>query len=246
MSVKIQYLGWASFLLTDSKGNRLLTDPFLAGSDYMHIPKACVEPEDIRADYMIVSHAAMDHFQQGPAVVRANEHMKVLGDHATLVYMEREGLKKNAELTTAGAVCQYGDFKITAYDARHIAFVHFEDGTYLTGEPLVYVIEVTDGPTIFFGGDTSITYDMKLWGTVHNIDCAILGIGGVEFPDGRCLEEMSPESAAIACELLNTKKVIPMHYWIEDAPEKMAGFLEKRAYPCEVLALKYGEEIVLD
>ena len=246
MSIKLKYLGWASFLFTDSKGNTMLTDPFLVGDESKHIPKACIDACDVRADFMIVSHPARDHFQQGPDVVRANGDIKVLGDHSTLVYLQKNGLPGHCELTTAGAIYEFGDFKITAYDARHIAFIHFQDGTCVTGEPLVYVIEVKDGPTIFFGGDTSITYDMNLWGEIHNIDYAIVGIGGVGFPDGRSLEEMNPDSAAIACKMLRAKHAIPMHYWKADAPEKMRQSLAQRGHECDVIVMNYGDEITLD
>ena len=94
-----------------------------------------------------------------------------------------------------------GDFTIHAVDARHIAFKHFPDGSYMTGEPLCYIIRVKDGPTCFFGGDTSLTYDMKLWGELFRPDVAFLGIGGVDL-QGRSLDEMDPPAAAICAEML--------------------------------------------
>ncbi|MGM9356093.1 hypothetical protein ACTAZP_11740 [Flavonifractor plautii] len=120
---------------------------------------------------------------------------KLLGDHSTLCLAERAGYggtwDPRMELTTSGATYVQGDFTIHAVDARHIAFKHFPDGSYMTGEPLCYIIRVKDGPTCFFGGDTSLTYDMKLWGELFRPDVAFLGIGGVDL-QGRSLDEMDP------------------------------------------------------
>lgn len=244
MSIKLQYLGWASFLLTDSQGNTLLTDPFLAGDDFMHVPKSPVDVKDVTVDLIIASHASKDHIEQAPAVLANSEKTRCLGDHVTLIYLGKHGYKGRGELTTAGAIYEMGDFKITAYDARHISFAVFGDGTYLTGEPLVYIIECKNGPTFFFGGDTSITYDMKLWGEVHNIDYALVGIGGVLFPSGRSLDEMNPESAAIACDLLGAKYAIPMHYREREYVERFGKNLQARGN-CELIDLLPGQEIVI-
>lgn len=245
MGISLKYLGWACFLFTDRHGNTLLTDPFLAGDPGKKIPKSPVAPEELAVDLVVVSHPARDHFQQGPQILANRPDTKCLGDHSTLIYLEQFGLKDRGELTTAGAVYEMGDFKITAYDARHIAFSRLKDGTLLTGEPLVYIIEVAGGPTVFFGGDTSVTWDMELWGRMHRPDYAIVGIGGVQFPDGRSLEEMNPDSAAQCVQLLGARHVIPMHYWKEDAPGRLERNLRRLGLNCEVLRLNSGEQIEL-
>jgi len=245
MSVHVQYLGWASFLFTDSHGNTLLTDPFLVGDPKKKIPKSPIDPKDIVADLIVVSHPARDHFQQGPQILSNSPKTRCLGDHSTLIYLENYGYKDRGELTTAGAIYEMGDYKITAYDARHIAFARMPGGSLITGEPLVYIIEIKNGPTVFFGGDTSLTYDMKLWGELHHPDYAIIGIGGVQFPDGRSLEEMNPDSAAKCAELLGVKHVIPMHFWKEDAVDRLRVNVEMLLPDCDVICLNYGEEIDL-
>ena len=62
-----------------------------------------------------------------------------------------------------------------------------------------------DEKTIYFAGDTGLTYDMKtVIGDLNNIDIAILPIGD-NFT-------MGPEHAAIAAKWLPAETVIPMHY----------------------------------
>ena len=48
------------------------------------------------------------------------------------------------------------------------------DGSY-GGNPGSFII-MTGGKTIFLAGDTSLHYDMKMYGELNNIDVAILPI----------------------------------------------------------------------
>ena len=168
MSLQVDYLGWAAFILTGPTGTRLVTDPYLSGNPQTKVPPSPVKPEDVHVDLVVVSHCAGDHFGQTLEILANSDTTKLLGDHSTLCLAERAGYggtwDPRMELTTSGATYVQGDFTIHAVDARHIAFKHFPDGSYMTGEPLCYIIRVKDGPTCFFGGDTSLTYDMKLWG----------------------------------------------------------------------------------
>lgn len=114
----------------------------------------------------------------------------------------------------------------------------------MTGEPLCYIIRVKDGPTCFFGGDTSLTYDMKLWGELFRPDVAFLGIGGVDL-QGRSLDEMDPPAAAICAEMLGVKTVIPMHYRTQEYLEQFQQYLAVRCPECRCLAVKAGESVTL-
>ena len=245
MKTKLKYLGWASFLFTDSNGVTMVSDPFLAGDEELGIPKSPQDPAKLVVDLVLASHPARDHFEQGPQIIANSEKTRVLGDHSTLITVEKAGIEGRGELTTAGATFEIGDYKITAMDACHIALSHLPDGTYLTGEPLCYIIEIKDGPTVFFSGDTSITYEMKLWGEIFHPDYAILGIGGVELGGGRSLDEMNPDTAALCCKMLGVRCAIPMHY---RQPEYLARFIKNLADQggqCTCIDLKPGMEIEL-
>ena len=235
MSVEVKYLGWASFLLTTPQGLKILTDPFLAGDEALGVPKSPVDPKVQLVALNPSCKCAADHLAQSIDVMPHSETTKILGDHSPLCITEMAGFGDlngpRAELTTSGATYPIADCKIRAVDARHIAFVHFPDGRYLTGEPLCYIISIENGPTIFFGGDTSITMDMKLWGERYRPDIAIIGIGGVEL-GGRSLDEMDPEDAAMCAEMLGVKTVIPRHYRGSDYRARCRKALAVRAPHC--------------
>ena len=247
--MKLQYLGWASFLMTGADGTTVLTDPYLVGNERTQVPPSPFKAKDLVVDLIAVSHCAGDHFGQAIEVMANSSKTKMLGDHSTLCLAERLGgyggvWDPRMELTTSGATYVQGDFTIHAVDARHIAFKHFPDGSYLTGEPLCYIIEVKGGPTIFFGGDTSVTYDMKLWGEMFQPDVAIIGIGGVDL-DGRSLDEMDPRAASMCAQMLGVKKVIPMHYRGQAYLEEFRTQLAKRCPDCQCVAMAAGEAITL-
>ena len=248
MSLQVDYLGWAAFILTGPTGTRLVTDPYLSGNPQTKVPPSPVKPEDVHVDLVVVSHCAGDHFGQTLEILANSDTTKLLGDHSTLCLAERAGYggtwDPRMELTTSGATYVQGDFTIHAVDARHIAFKHFPDGSYMTGEPLCYIIRVKDGPTCFFGGDTSLTYDMKLWGELFRPDVAFLGIGGVDL-QGRSLDEMDPPAAAICAEMLGVKTVIPMHYRTQEYLEQFQQYLAVRCPECRCLAVEAGESVTL-
>ena len=246
MALKVQYLGWASFLFTGSKGSTFLTDPFLAGDEVLGIPATPVDYSNLTVDLIVASHPANDHFAQAMEIMGHSETTKILGDHTTMIMAEMAGFGDlngpRCELTTSGATYPFGEFQIKAVDARHIAFRHFEDGRFITGEPLCYIIKMEDGPTVFFGGDTSVTLDMKLWGELYKPEIAFIGIGGVDL-GGRSLDEMDPEDAAVCAKMLGVKKAIPMHYRGTEYLERFKKALAEQAPGCECISMSYGEEM---
>jgi len=54
--MKLQYLGHSAFLISDSQNHTILIDPFLTGN-----PLAPVKANQVKADYIILTHAHSDH-----------------------------------------------------------------------------------------------------------------------------------------------------------------------------------------
>ena len=74
-------------------------------------------------------------------------------------------------------------------------------GRSYAGEPAGIVLEVEDGFTIYFAGDTNVFGDMSLIGRIYAPDVAVLPIGD-HFT-------MGPREAAVAIELLGVTLVPP-------------------------------------
>ena len=105
--------------------------------------------------------------------------------------------------------------------------------------PIGFIILFNEGKTLYFGGDTGLFGDMKLYGDLYNIDYAVLPIGGNYTLD--------PEQALMAAKFLRAKTIIPIHYntWdvIQQDPEKLKKAGEKEGI--EVRIIQPGESMML-
>ncbi len=188
---KLTYLGHSAFLIEGSKA-RLIIDPFLSGN-----PKAPKKPEDIKVDYVLLSHAHGDHLGDAIAIAKANK-ATVVAPFELAGYCESKGTLMHPLHIGGGFNFPFGRIKLTI--AHHGSVT--PDGVY-GGSPCGFLVTM-DGKTLYHSGDTALFYDMKLIGEMNAIDVALLPIGDnftMGIPD-----------AAKAAELLNARVTVPMHY----------------------------------
>ena len=92
-----------------------------------------------------------------------------------------------------------------------------------------------DSLSVYFAGDTAVFGDMRLIREMHAPEIAFLPIGD-RFT-------MGPEGAALACDLLGVRQVVPMHYktfpTLTGTPERLRKLVEPRGIT--VLDLRPGE-----
>ena len=106
-----------------------------------------------------------------------------------------------AHALNKGGTVTVDGVKLTLTDANHSSSA--PDGSY-AGEPSGIVVELEDGTTLYFAGDTCVFGDMQLIGRIYEPDVAVLPIGD-HFT-------MGPREAAVALELLGVKRCVPCHY----------------------------------
>jgi L-ascorbate metabolism protein UlaG (beta-lactamase superfamily) len=226
----LTWLGHASFRLDSPGGKRVYVDPWL---DNPKCPVSETDPE--RCDVIAVTHGHSDHLG---SVVAISEK---LGPVPIVAQVELKGWLKEQGAQTddvpgpnKGGTVEAEGIKFTLTNAFHSSSA--DDGTYL-GEAAGILIELEDGKKIYFAGDTCVFGDMQLIGRIHAPDLAVLPIGG-HFT-------MDPREAAVACELLGVKRVVPCHYGtfplLAGTPEE----LQRLATGVEVHALEPGESVEL-
>jgi L-ascorbate metabolism protein UlaG (beta-lactamase superfamily) len=194
--VSLTWLGHASFRVDSPGGKRIYVDPFLGNPK---CPDSEKEPE--RIDVIALTHGHGDHVgetvelskQFSPEIVANVELKGWLGQQGAPVG-EMPGSNKGGTVEAAGV-------KFTLVNAFHSSGT--DDFTYL-GEAAGIVMELENGTTLYFAGDTCVFGDMQLIGRIYSPDVAILPIGG-HFT-------MDPREAGVALELLGTKRCIPCHY----------------------------------
>ncbi len=214
------YYGHACFQLDDGK-YKLLFDPFLTGN-----PQATIKPEEVEADYILITHAHSDHVGDGYEILKRTG--------ATAIGIP-EIADFGGENIKAVGMNLGGTLNLPFGFVRMVPALH--SAGVPGGVPCGYVVGI-GGKVIYFAGDTALFSDMKLIGERDKIDYAILPIGGHY--------TMDPVDAARAVEFLGAKNVIPVHYntWdiIKQEPEKFKALVKN----AKVHIVKPGESLNLN
>jgi L-ascorbate metabolism protein UlaG (beta-lactamase superfamily) len=230
MAVPLTWLGHASFRLDSPGGKRIYVDPWLANPK---CPDSEKDPE--RVDLILVTHGHGDHVGDTVELWQRFEP-PVVALVELRGWLAGKGLPDDmSQALNKGGTADVAGVKVTLTDANHSSSA--DDGTYL-GEPAGIVLELEDGFTIYFAGDTNVFGDMQLIARIYEPDVAVLPIGD-HFT-------MGPREAAVALELLGVKRCVPCHYGtfplLTGTPEEL-----RRLAPAgvEVLELQPGETVTL-
>ena len=213
------YYGHACFQLDDGT-SKILFDPFLTGN-----PQASIKPDEVAADYILVTHAHGDHIgdaydiltRTGATVIGIPEIIDFVGENIKAIGMNLGGTIK----------LPFGFVRMVP--ALHSSGVG-------GGVACGYVIGI-GGKIVYFAGDTALFSDMKLIGARDKIDYAILPIGGHY--------TMDPVDAAKAVEFLGAANVIPLHYNTWNIIKQDAQEFVKLVKSSKVHVVKPGQSLEL-
>jgi len=189
--MKITYYG-QSCLQIETGGKKLLFDPFIT-----HNPLAKhIDISTIKPNYILVSHGHGDHVAD-LIEIQKNSGAKVICIAEIATWLGKQDIDAHGMNIGGGFTFDFGRVKMV--NAIHSSSM--PDGSY-GGNPAGFVIYAED-KTIYFAGDTALTYDMKLLAD-DNVDWALLPIGDNY--------TMGADDAVKACYFINCKNVIGVHY----------------------------------
>ncbi len=226
---RITWLGHATVLVQTAKGTNLLIDPFIAHNP--KYPQGFELPSKIH--YILLTHGHGDHISDA-APVATKHGSKVVAIYELADYISGKGVKETIGMNLGGAV-ELDDVTAIMVDAKHSAAAQDEKGSHYVGVATGFVLEVAGGPVLYHAGDTSVFGDMRLIHELYKPKVAMLPIGG--------FYTMGPKEASLACKLLASQTVLPIHWGtfppLKGTPEELAALVEPGV---KVVRWKPGEE----
>lgn len=225
--MQLTYLGHAAVL---AKGSiSVIIDPFLTGN-----PQATVKPDDVKVDYILLTHGHSDHVGDALEIAKKNS-ATIIAPFELAMYCQQKGAQKVHPMHIGGSKRFSDNFWVKLTIAHHGSCVIEGDKIIYTGNPCGFVVEL-DGKKFYHSGDTGLFLDMQLIGE-NGLDLAILPIGD-NFT-------MGIKDAAKAVEFLKPKKVLPIHYNTWDIISADPQEFKKAVKNSEVVILKPNETINL-
>lgn len=223
MTTKLTWYGHAALGL-ETDGHKIIIDPFLKEN-----PAASISPEDVEADFILISHGHGDHLGDSVAIAQRTKALVVSVNEIAL-WFGKQGIEAHGQHVGGGYKYPFGYLKLTL--ALHGS--ELPDGS-SGGNPCGFLLTTNDGQKIYLAQDTGLFGDMRLIGE-EGIDLAVVPIGD-NFT-------MGPDDALRAVKFIQPKTVIPIHYntWglIAQDPNAWAGRVEQET-DAKVVVLKPGE-----
>jgi L-ascorbate metabolism protein UlaG (beta-lactamase superfamily) len=205
--------------MIETNKTKILIDPFLEGN-----PLAKSKPDEISADYIIVTHAHGDHLGDSIPIAKKS-NATIITNFEIANYCTAQGA--NAHPLHIGGAHDFEFGKVKLTPAWHGS--SFPDGSY-GGTPAGCLLTI-NGTTIYHTGDTGLFMDMQLIGEMNPVDIMLVNIGD-NFT-------MGIEDAVKAVELVKPKITIPMHYKTFDVidvdPLEFQNKLKAKGFESEIL-----------
>jgi len=229
--MEITWLGHGSFQFILPSGQVILMDPWVEGNP--------AYPKNFhigRVDTICITHGHYDHIHDTPPLA-ARFLPEVIAIYETCHWLESKCVANTRPMNKGGSQAA-GGVTVTMTHAVHSCGIVDDDGKIVYGgEASGYVMRFADGRALYFAGDTNVFSDMRLIEELYHPELAFLPIGD--------LYTMSPREAALACTLLQPKKVVPMHFGTFPAltgrPDQLRESLA--GHNIEVWALEPGKTV---
>lgn len=249
--VRVWMVGHATVLI-NLFGTTILTDPVLTHG--LPFPRRLISPgytaEELPPlDYIVVSHAHLDHLNKTTLRQLAKKTTAIIVPKNCVDLVEWMGFGRVIELGWNEKVTT-GDFSTTAFKVKHWGQrVPWER----KGRGYNSYLMEKNGRSVYFGGDTGYDVYFKAIGAKHHVSIALLPIGAYK-PDSFTPNHMNPEQAIKAATDLGCDHVIPIHWGnfrlslesIFEPPERFLRHAGQNGFAKKAHLLQNGESFGLN
>ncbi len=246
-AAKLRFFGVAAYELIDTAGRRILVDPFLDDS-----PGNPVKSDELeKVDLIVVSHAAIDHLGDTEKIAKKHRCPVICGGEVKAYLMAKGIPGAQIRATTWGIKVRVAGVEVQPVECHHWSQIRMPDGTFASGVPMAFVIDLGGDHRFYHYGDTALFSDMKLQAELYAPTIGALGIANpVEIlhrfpmPGEMLTSELSPREGILAAQWLGLKTILPCHYIDPDINPDLQEFQRLHAR-AKARGEKIGESIVL-
>lgn len=203
--MELKYHGQSCFELSDGDAT-LLVDPFLKPNN----PTAVATADEVNPTHIAITHGHADHMADAVAVAtRTGAHCVSIVELVNWLVSHGVPESQVSDPNLGGTVSfDWGSIKLVpAWHTSTLPGSAEQPFSAEHGIPIGvasgFIIEM-GGLTIYDAGDTCLFGDMELIGRRHDVDVALLPIGGHY--------TMDRHDAVYAAGLIGADRVIPIHY----------------------------------
>jgi L-ascorbate metabolism protein UlaG (beta-lactamase superfamily) len=191
--MQLTYLGQSGFFI-QTKGFNIIIDPFVIQNPLAKN----INLDNLKADYILLTHGHDDHVADAEHIARESG-ATIISNFEIVSWYQAKGLKGHP-------MNHGGQWKFDFGTVKYVNAVHssaLPDNSY-GGSAGGFVIW-NDEASIYFAGDTALTWDMKLIPmTCPTLDLAVLPIGD-NFT-------MGYSDAVIAADFVQCDKILGCHF----------------------------------
>lgn len=216
MATHIHFLGAAAYRITNSEGKVILIDPFLEEN-----PVSPTKVKDLeRVDLVLVTHLALDHMGDTEEIAKKFGCTVCCGGevrhwlvHKGLAPEKVRGMCWGLQVVEAG-------IRVRSVISMHTSARVMDDGQFISGPPMGFIVYPDPGVRIYHSGDTAIFGGLKLIGELYRPN---IGLIACTLPPAEFLaahgyseihaNEMTADEAALAAQWLGVEYALASHYF---------------------------------
>ena len=221
VTTKLRFFGISAFEITNTRGTKVLIDPYLDANSASPIKTDDLE----KVDLILVTHAAYDHLGDAGKIAKKFKAPVICGADVR-VHLIKEGVTPEKLVTTIwGVTAEVAGIRVRSVESRHWSSMAEADGAYYSGPPMGFIVYTDPGVRIYHSGDSALFSDLRLLGQLHRPNIGLINVSLGPLRDSPYLTgEMTPYEAALAAQWLGLDYVIPIHFGTVDT--HVEAFLE--------------------